>query len=334
MRTMDTEKIYQETFIVFEDIKSQEVYKAVVGCLNIAKKMRSPLHVAVFSKELEGQGGNKISDLVANDFPALSKYELQQLSAKVLDLMYINRCLNDVFNKEIDCDKSVIWGFPISELQNQINLGEKLIDESFNDKNQSDYGEIESLSKQKLSLSRIKNRLLCYCTNYVSEVQRSLSSSKENTSFLHSVQTDVHTYFETRCKQVNDKLLNASKLLQSGDEHDLSPALTSVRQAIQDAADYFYPPREGEVICKDGKPRNMGKEQYMNRLHEYVASLEKGDTSNALVLAEVELVRLFVEKTNKLACKGVHGTVSTYEARQCLVATYFLLHNICECASK
>ena len=100
--------------------------------------------------------------------------------------------------------------------------------------------------------------------------------------------------------------------------------------AIHAASDYFYPPVSGEVVCFDGSSRKMGKEQYLNRLHEFVLKSFGSSTSSELLNAELNQLMIFARKVNDIASKGVHAQVSESEAKQGLLGLYLFLANVIE----
>ena len=105
--------------------------------------------------------------------------------------------------------------------------------------------------------------------------------------------------------------------------------LTQVRRAIKSVADHFFPPIAGSVMCSDGTERQLGDEQYMNRLQEFLAIQSTKSTSSDLLRAELEHLQLFARKLNSIASKGVHADVSLSEAKQGFLGLYMFLYNIC-----
>ena len=122
--------------------------------------------------------------------------------------------------------------------------------------------------------------------------------------------------------------MKAAQLANSRDPEDAALLLTSLRRAINAVADYFYPPRDGDVVCRDGKSRKMGRDQYMNRLQEYCAGLIGSSTADNLLDAELGYFAAFGHRLNDIASKGVHASVTPQEARQGLIGFYFFLSNL------
>jgi hypothetical protein len=53
-------------------------------------------------------------------------------------------------------------------------------------------------------------------------------------------------------------------------------------------------------------------------------------SSRELLQAELDHMASFFRRLNEMASKGVHGSVTTAEAKQGLVGLYFFLFNVCQ----
>jgi hypothetical protein len=148
------------------------------------------------------------------------------------------------------------------------------------------------------------------------------------------VQNEVNNFFKARSETVHQMLLKASQLAASRDLEDSALLLTEVRRAMKAAADYFYPPVAETVTCADGKGRDLGDHQYLNRLHEVVATRLADSSSRSLLAAELEHLAVFFRRLNDLASKGVHAAVTAAEAKQGLVGLYFFLFNLSQHLSR
>jgi hypothetical protein len=155
-----------------------------------------------------------------------------------------------------------------------------------------------------------------------------LASQSKSEVFLHTIQNEVNNYFQANSDEVYSKLQKALHLINSTDPEDQSLLLTLVRKAIKEVSDFFYPPVSGSVICSDGKERQMGEEQYLNRLQEYIIVKFGKTTSDELLQAELEHLAIFARRLNDIASKGIHTTASVTEAKQGLLGLYFFLFNL------
>ena len=178
----------------------------------------------------------------------------------------------------------------------------------------------------QIAKARLKARRL----NYAIQIERQLELQQKSQGFLDSVQNDVNNFFKARSDDVYTKLQKAAQLSTSGDLEDFPLLLTKVRRALKAAADFFYPPVSGKVKCNDGKERELGEEQYLNRLQEFLASRLARSTSKDLLRAELEHLGTFFRRLNDMASKGVHSVVTVAEVKQGLVGLYFFLFNLCQ----
>lgn len=175
----------------------------------------------------------------------------------------------------------------------------------------------------------IKDRIKTRCLNYAIRIERQLQAQQKSISFLGQIQNDVHNYFATHSEDVYNKLQKAAQLIDNNDPEDLSLLLTQVRRAIKSSADFFYPPSPEPVKCADGAIRDLGDEQYLNRLNEFLTSAFEKSSSRDLLKAELEQLAVFARRLNDVASKGVHAAVSGNEAKQGLLGLYMFLYNVC-----
>ena len=175
------------------------------------------------------------------------------------------------------------------------------------------------------ALQTIKARLKTRCLNYAIQIERQLASQSQSQGFLEDVQNDVNNFFKSRSDDVFLKLQKAAELSVSTDLEDASLLLTEVRRALKAVADHFYPPVAGKVTCSDGVERALGKEQYMNRLQEFLAAELAQSTAKDLLRAELDYLTAFLRRLNDMASKGVHASATLTESKQGLVGLYFFL---------
>ena len=102
---------------------------------------------------------------------------------------------------------------------------------------------------------------------------------------------------------------------------------------MNDFADSVYPPTKNKVICSDGQERILGKDQYKNRLWQYVSENYKG-TSSQVIRDELDYLCNRIDSLYELSCKGIHSSVDRFEANQCVIYTYLLIGDILRIRSK
>jgi len=174
----------------------------------------------------------------------------------------------------------------------------------------------------------IKSRLKTRCLNYAIQMERQLGMQRSTDTLLWTVQNEVHNYFKERSEDIYRKLQKAAQLASSSDAEDASLLLTEVRRILKAVADLLYPASPDRVVCSDGKERTMGDEQYMNRLEQLLSTQVHRSSARELAMAELRLLAAFTRRLNDMASKGVHADVAPSEARQGLVGLYMLLFNL------
>ena len=180
------------------------------------------------------------------------------------------------------------------------------------------------------ALQIIKSRIKARCLSYAVDIERQLLLQRRGQGFLDAVQNDVHNYFKGRADDVYVKLQKAAELAASDELEDGSLLLTEVRRALKAASDFFYPAAAERVVCADGKERILDDQQYLNRLHQFLATRLPQSTARDLLESELDHLVSFMHRLNDMASKGAHGSVTLTESKQGLVGLYFFLYNVCQ----
>ncbi len=176
----------------------------------------------------------------------------------------------------------------------------------------------------QIILERIRTR----CLNYAIRIEHQLQSAEQASDLMASVQNDVHNYYAARSQVTYEKLRKAASLIGSKESEDHALLLTSIRRVVKAVADYHFPPTTSPVKCRDGVTRELGEEQYLNRLHEFCASQTSSSSSGRLLRAEMDYLSVFVRRLNDVASKGVHAEVTDREAKQGLLGLYLFSSNL------
>ncbi len=178
------------------------------------------------------------------------------------------------------------------------------------------------------ALADIESRVKTLCLNYAIKIEKQIENMNKSERFLQDCQNELNNYFKINSENIYNKLLKASDLIKSVDQEDYALLLAMVRKCINSVADHFYPPKNGKQICSDGKERLLGNEQYLNRIHEYLAITFNKSTSKELLISEFEHLAAFARKINDIASKGVHSDVTMEDGKLGLICLYIFLYNI------
>ena len=140
--------------------------------------------------------------------------------------------------------------------------------------------------------------------------------------------------FDLMKAEVDDKLLDLSpdlaerlmaifKAISSNKPEEWSQALTSCRRIIEGLADTLFPPRNDAP-----KGRPLGKANYINRLWAFMDAAIDSDSNKELAKAHVDFLGAYLERTVKLAHKGVHANLRRVEAVKAVFHTYLVIADL------
>lgn len=329
---MDCKPVIQR---VYDHIENDAVDKAVMDCLHIARYLKDYLYVAVFQRELN-PNKKELMRVLFNDASQLKEEVIRFYCDRSFKYWLDLHQFDYSIGANDDEDERNIFRIAAGELNSEIYECKKSIEDMtvptgmtpydtayFTDK----YDNLKVRYRLRIrACQTIKERLKSRCFNYANQIERQLKAQGKSQNFLHEVQNEVNNYFKAHSEDVYKKLHKAVSLVDAKDSESSSLLLTEVRRAINAAADYFYPPSDQKVKCADGTERDMGKEQYLNRLREYLQTTFPKSTSRDLLRAELGI---FACRLNDIASKGVHANPKLSEAKQGLVCLYLFLFNIC-----
>lgn len=156
-----------------------------------------------------------------------------------------------------------------------------------------------------------------------------------NTLYMELTFSDApQTVFDVLKKEVDDKLLDldpdlAEKLMiafrsvMSNEKEVWSQSLTTCRRLIENIANILYPPTNQEI-----NGRSLGKGQYINRLWVFMDISIESESDKALAKAHVDFLGKYLETVHNKTHKGVHSSITRYEAIRTVMHTYMLIADL------
>lgn len=175
---------------------------------------------------------------------------------------------------------------------------------------------------------RILDFLVAQQREMAKRAEREVEAAALSTEELAQVQgiveqlvEDVEVFCSERAPAAFRQLRSARKRLAEGDEESLSHCATSCRRALKSVADELFPPQTTPHVDRQEREREVGEEQYLNRLLAYI-ELRLGA---ALPGTELTQVAATLDALYATANKGVHADVSRHEAERTLLRTYLVL---------
>jgi hypothetical protein len=323
---------------VFEHLEHDDVGKAVMACLRLARHNHDYLNAAVFLREFHTDQ-TQFRRVFAEDTAKLNEEQQKYVWQKSLDVWIDGRANDNMGDQNAPPgDRKCLIPFSAGQLDSEIERIERSAADlvvspgmapfdvaAFTDKFVTQKAMLRGHAQ---NLIVVKERIKARCLNYAISLERQLDAQEQPQVFLTRVQSEVNNYFKARSEDVHLKLQKASELVGSENPEDHSSLLTVVRRALTATADYFYPARSEPVVCADGVTRKLGEQEFLNRLHEYLSRQFGRTTSTDLMRAEVELLATFFRRLNEIASKGVHANATAQEAKQGLVGLYLFLYNV------
>lgn len=319
---------------IYDHVESGAVDKATVACLRLARKIGDSFSVIIFLRELYPD---------RHQLKVAFFDETQHLQKEAQDFLW--KTTQDRWLEERSLDYSLVddeymnvLAMGVGALICEVEQMEKSIDDlrlpagmgefdtaAFTDR----HSQLKSQMRLKIrACHTILERIRTRCLNYVTRIEHQLQTADRASDLMASVQNDVHNYYAERSQTAYEKLRKAASLIGSKEPEDHALLLTSIRRAVKAVADHHFPPRTSPVKCKDGVTRELGEEQYLNRLQEFCASQVFSSSSGRLLRAEMDYLSAFVRRLNDVASKGVHAEVTGREAKQGLLGLYLFASNL------
>jgi len=119
--------------------------------------------------------------------------------------------------------------------------------------------------------------------------------------------------------------------LKSENPEDWSNAVHSCRRILHDLADKLSPPQDEKIIEINGESKRvkLGKEQYINRIIDYIERKSDSIRFKELVGSQLCYLGDRLDSIFQAAQKGSHYTITTKEeAERYMIYTYLLIGDI------
>lgn len=319
---------------VYEHVESREIDKAVMVCLRLARALNDTLNVVMFLRELHPDV-SQLKSAIYLETQHLNEATRAKVWKVTLERWIQEHTFSD--GPTGDDGEEQVLAMGAGDLLREAEGMEKSIEDLRLPPGLGEY-DAAAFTDQRVRLkgqmrlkiracNEVLERIRTRCLHYATRVEGQMKAEAQTSDLLGSLQREVHNFYAENCELAFQSLRKASSLLGSTNAEDHALLLTCVRRAVKSAADYHYPPRAEPVTCSDGKVRDLGAEQYLNRLHEFCVQQFDADSSTSLLRSELEHLAVFLRRLNEVASKGVHAQVSALEARQGLVGVHMFLSN-------
>ena len=122
---------------------------------------------------------------------------------------------------------------------------------------------------------------------------------------------------------LGEQLMLAFKGVSSAKGEEWSQALATCRRLLEGLADELHPASSDST-----KGRALSQAQYVNRLWAFMDKAIESDSNKELAKTHVDFLGAWLERSNKIANKGVHAEVTQIEAVKAIFHTYLAVADL------
>ncbi len=302
---------------IFDSLDEDRVDRAVIGCLRLARHVKDHLAAAILLREL-GYERDEVARSLGGEMTHLTP-DAQAMIHDASEARW--RELHTIARPSDGDARPLLLDIRASDIDAELarRAGEPA------DAAQPPAGDAEIAE-----LRAVKARLRAWCLDYAIGVENELASRAGHRSLVEELQTEVDNFFKSRAQDVLAELHSTVRLASSPDFTDTARLLAELRRVLKAAADHFYPPAGSKAVCADGKQRDLGGDQYINRLYEFLATgLPQSDQGKLLRAELSHLVALF-RRLDDMVLSDRRAGIALAASRQCVTETYFFLFNVCQ----
>ena len=182
---------------------------------------------------------------------------------------------------------------------------------------------INSIKEYQKWIQRITGSLY----NYILNIYNNLIYGNIVEDTFTNARLSVNSKLEKICPEAIRKFVSVYDNMESENPEDWANAIHSCRRILLDLADVLYPPRD-EPITIGKKTIQLGPENYINRLVQFIDSKSSSNTFKSIVGADHKSIGARIDAIYNATNKGTHSEVTKEEASRYLVHTYFLISDI------
>lgn len=170
-------------------------------------------------------------------------------------------------------------------------------------------------------ISFIKNKIQLYAT----ELYEQLRYSGTVSNCFDLLKNDIDDKLLDLNPELAEQLMATFKSVNTDDAEQWSHALTSCRRLLEGLADELFPATK-ELV----KGRELKQNQYINRLWAFMDKAIESESNRDLAKAHVDYLGGWLQRSYKVANKGVHAEISQLEATKLVFHIYLVLADILE----
>jgi hypothetical protein len=219
-------------------------------------------------------------------------------------------------------------GSSVAEIEIKVRLGNEAI------RQEADLDLTTKLHLSQQIIESILARIRTRVVRYLTREERILGLSNDADALFDDFRAETDVLLSQVCPDALEKFAAACSAFMRNEPESVNHALTSCRRLIKAVADAVYPASNQSVIGVDGKAHEMGAENYVNRIVQWISGTHSRKTEQEVVKAALLDLHSRLTRLNDLACKGVHASVTAPETHFGLIQTYLTLGEIVRMGGK
>jgi hypothetical protein len=170
-------------------------------------------------------------------------------------------------------------------------------------------------------------RLRTAVHNYVTEVNIALSVGEYTEGLFEDTRVAADRFIREHCPRVGEELLAINERLDYYNPESFSEALVAVRKILAAVADAVVPVQEPQYRDRKGRERQIGPDQYLNRIFSYLEQNAKSDPFLAMIEAQMTFIFAKADHPgDKL--RGLYEPVSRDDVELAIIHMYLVVAEI------
>lgn len=163
--------------------------------------------------------------------------------------------------------------------------------------------------------------------NYILKIYYSINYGETVEDIFKKSKLYVDNALKEICPEAISKFNSVYENLRKESDEDWSNAVHSCRRILQEVADNLYP-AQAEPIILGKKEIKLGKENYKNRLIQYIEKHKGSSSYKKIVGNTLEDIGNKLDSIYDATSKGTHDIVTQEEAERYVIYTYLLISDI------
>jgi hypothetical protein len=166
--------------------------------------------------------------------------------------------------------------------------------------------------------------------NYATDVHIAIELGDAAQDIFEEARRQVDNFVRSYAPKAAEQLVSMNQRMAENLPESYSQALTTCRRLLLTVADAIYAPSNEPYVDGSGKQRDVGPDNYKNRLMAYLETRTASKGSRELFASDLDHLASRLDAVNSKVSKGVHVDVPKEEARLAVIHTYLFLGEVAQ----